>query len=453
MEEKPSIIDFHIKKFRAIKEAKIKLDGITVIAGENSSGKSTISNLLYYIFKIANTYNDIIKEEADGKLDIIIHYLRNLRGSISGKIEDKIHYLYRLYRRSLNEKQEKLIEMIQAVKQGYLDNEIKIENRYLYRLQRLIVDDFKSYIKDLNVDNDSIALEKILNLLENIVMKIFNNIQKEIKARDKRLFEKKLRNIYNQRLEHFSVSEYGVPIISKEDKELGYFQTINTAIYIDSPMAVENPAYHPGNYGRKSLEIYTFSHWNDLDYYLKTKNKKQIEEIRDTDIYNELQKLFSSQEILNGNVRLDESKDQLMFDRNDGNSFKMIDCATGIKSIATLQMLYQNGWLTHKTLLILDEPEAHLHPQWVVEYARLMVLLNKKIGVKFFISSHHPDMISAIHDICDKEKLNDNLKFYLAEIGEDYSYTFEYKGIKIGKIFDSFNIAINRINEYGGDNE
>jgi predicted ATP-dependent endonuclease of OLD family len=113
-------------------------------------------------------------------------------------------------------------------------------------------------------------------------------------------------------------------------------------------------------------------------------------------------------------------------------------------------MLYKSGFLHNKTLLIIDEPETHLHPQWVVEYARLIVLLNKELGVKFFIASHHPDMISAIKYISEKEKTSSILHFYLAE-KTDGSFEYEYKdlGTDIEGIFSSFNIAFERIDLYG----
>lgn len=114
-----------------------------------------------------------------------------------------------------------------------------------------------------------------------------------------------------------------------------------------------------------------------------------------------------------------------------------------------------NGKLRKDTLLIIDEPEAHLHPQWIVEYARMVILLNKKLGVKFFIASHNPDMVSAIKYIAQKEKVESGLNFYLAEKVEN-SYVYNYKPLKteIEDIFSSSNIAIERINQYGlGDEE
>ena len=70
------------------------------------------------------------------------------------------------------------------------------------------------------------------------------------------------------------------------------------------------------------------------------------------------------------------------FKRNDGSVFNLLDCATGIKSFSILQLLIKNGAINDKTLLIIDEPESNLHPQWIIEYARVIVMLNKHFGIK-----------------------------------------------------------------------
>ena len=49
--------------FRAIGHAAIQISGITVVAGENSSGKSTISKLLYKLFNTVANYEVLVKEE------------------------------------------------------------------------------------------------------------------------------------------------------------------------------------------------------------------------------------------------------------------------------------------------------------------------------------------------------------------------------------------------------
>ena len=130
--------------------------------------------------------------------------------------------------------------------------------------------------------------------------------------------------------------------------------------------------------------------------------------------------------------------------------FDLAEVATGIKAFSIIQLLLKNGHIDNRTLLIIDEPESHLHPQWIVEYARMIVLLHKHIGVKFFLASHNPDMVSAIRYIAEKEEVLDNVNYYLAEKeeGETYLYNYRSLGTEIDPIFASFNIAFDRINQY-----
>ena len=141
-----------------------------------------------------------------------------------------------------------------------------------------------------------------------------------------------------------------------------------------------------------------------------------------------------------------------MFRRNDGLEVDIIDSATGIKSFSILQTLLLNGTITKNTLLIIDEPEAHLHPQWIVEYARLVVLMYKKTGTKFFIASHSTDFVSAVKYIAEKEGISSSLAFYYAEEDKKQKYMYNYHsiGTDIEPIFESFNKSLDKISEYGG---
>ena len=112
--------------------------------------------------------------------------------------------------------------------------------------------------------------------------------------------------------------------------------------------------------------------------------------------------------------------------------------------------LLENEWLDEETILLIDEPEAHLHPQWIVEFARILVLLSKKLGTKIVLACHNPDMVAAIQSISEREQMSDKTHFYLAEpVAGSSQYNFVDKGNEIGDIFESFNIAMSRIEQYG----
>lgn len=48
-----------------------------------------------------------------------------------------------------------------------------------------------------------------------------------------------------------------------------------------------------------------------------------------------------------------------------------------IKSFTMIRRLLERGEIKEKDVLILDEPEIHLHPQWQLVYAEIIVLLQK----------------------------------------------------------------------------
>ena len=426
--EKPSILEVGIKNFRAIKEATIKLDGITVVAGENSSGKSTISKLLYYLFRISHTYDYFLKKELEHKISRILNILlrHRYRYSFRYKILDK--------------------NIISNVEKHILENQDEYSPSQIHRIVMLLEDEF-----GLAFDQAPSSIEQVLGKVGEFIEKLHKKHLETMQKRNKQLFYTKIANIYKEKLNDFSVKEYGETIIGSKGNMLGKFETIHQSIYIDSPMALAFPNLlyfediEEGILKKGMLKIEPFSHWKVLDFYLKNENDKKLGETID------MRPFFVSDKLLDGEIKLDEHTDELKYHRKDKKTFDLLNCATGVKSIAALQMLYNNGWLNKKTLLILDEPEAHLHPQWVVEYARLVVLFNKLLGVKFFIATHNPDVVSAIQDIADKEDRNENLRFYLAQRQKDFTYTYKDTGTNVEDIFASFNRAIDRINEYGAD--
>jgi len=98
----------------------------------------------------------------------------------------------------------------------------------------------------------------------------------------------------------------------------------------------------------------------------------------------------------------------------DETKYDLVDTATGIKTFGILQVLLDNNRLNNYSLLILDEPEVHLHPKWQLKIAKIIVELVKN-GVKIVVNSHSPYMIEALQRYSELEKVNSD--FYLAEEG------------------------------------
>ena len=54
-----------------LKKASVKIDGLTVIAGENDTGKSTVGKVLFCIIKAISTYKDFRELKVDRIEDIL----------------------------------------------------------------------------------------------------------------------------------------------------------------------------------------------------------------------------------------------------------------------------------------------------------------------------------------------------------------------------------------------
>ena len=61
--------------------------------------------------------------------------------------------------------------------------------------------------------------------------------------------------------------------------------------------------------------------------------------------------------------------------------------------------------------LIMDEPEVHLHQEWQVKLAQILVLLVKDLNVNLFINSHSHQFIEAIEVYSIKYGLRDETNF------------------------------------------
>ena len=408
--------------FRAIGHAAIQISGITVVAGENSSGKSTISKLLYELFNTVANYEVLVKEELIREFNDLFQFFK----IVSTDLKEFNYFNIRqlsyegVYNDlSLKEIEDTLLSFLNKIYQ----NDIQKSNRY-------------------NTIVDSILGEKItdhnndLTRLESFIKNKIREAEERVKARSINLFTQELSKEFRSNVlpDIFEVSEEEEVIVALNKPSLSLPFSIKKAIYIDTPM---------------SLSV-----WEDNNKYWSTLNRLLLRVEKNASYPSSISLLISD----NIKGEADTSgllNNELSFYREDGEEFDLAEVATGIKAFSIIQLLLKNGHIDNRTLLIIDEPESHLHPQWIVEYARMIVLLHKHIGVKFFLASHNPDMVSAIRYIAEKEEVLDNVNYYLAEKeeGEMYQYNYTPLGSDISPIFKSFNIAIDRISQYSVDSD
>ena len=65
-----------VRDYHAIKEAEIKIDGITVLSGINGCGKSTLSKWLYYVVNGAKEFDNFLYADYKEKISRIINRMQ-----------------------------------------------------------------------------------------------------------------------------------------------------------------------------------------------------------------------------------------------------------------------------------------------------------------------------------------------------------------------------------------
>lgn len=438
---KYSLFDYH-----AIAEADITIDGITVLAGDNGCGKSTLSRWLYYLVNTSSRYEELLFGELKGQLDELLRQGRSIVREISrpGREfnasdfleissniqrvlftdENAVQIVMQLFRDSVHLLGIGLIEYLSDTRSEY---RILRMNRYLnLNIERQ--DDFPTaidgYVKGKLNEAEALLSEYNRDLEERTIERFFELLHSTYQVKDKEP-------------ERIQLSEDGVKLLRKNG--LGNLLALERAIYVDTPMALSFGNVH-------SDSVF----WQDLRRMIKSSSVPASP--------SRLKLLIRIKNLIGGEVRVQDTiyqgKELRFIRKGDNLNIKLEDTATGMKTFAYIQKLIENGFLNERTLLLIDEPEAHLHPKWIFEFAHLLVLLNKELGVKVMVASHNPDMVAAIQKVSQVEDMIDFTHFYQAyHQDEGYQYVYRDLGGTVNEIFRSFNIATSRIQDYGEQSE
>ena len=402
-----SDIKISVKDFRAIHCADIDLNGITVIAGVNGSGKSTLSKLLYTIFNKVKALDEVYRNTFSLEIQPIEEICQQIYDTlkpsdfgliIGGEVKDE---------------RENIQKCVSLLAESFSQDE---------KTKRLV-----SIIK-YNLGIDIKGREDL-----NIILDKFDEAVARYEDRKRNRSFEELGNEIASELQDddiirkVSVSEYGYTFFGPGVESVPLLHSVKFCTYIDTPKKLEVP--------------FSYSEW---DYINSQKDATHNQEISK----------YLSDNILKGDASYSEQSKTLIYQRNDGQTFDLSQSATGVQAFAFLQLLLKKGLINDRSLIIIDEPEAHLHPQWIVEYAKVLVELNKKTKARFFIATHSTDMVSALRYISEKEETLDRLSYYRAVPTEADAYTYDYQnmGTDIEPIFESFNKSYELIEKYGIDN-
>ena len=445
-------MEIKLENVGIVREASVVCDGLTVITGKNNSGKTTISRALYAIVQ-AN--NDLGQQFEKSKRD----YLGNCIRQICHLNLFRILSLYR-------ENSDKRRISVQAL----IDHNLSVIqkliaiNSYFYVLRKLELDNLIDLINEirvffLNTDYESFKAEfpentrnpldydeHLYNDLRNQVVETCDEAMKWISAEDMELKFLKLRikqslmNEFHNQVKPVATPDVRTVIEIYDGDTLiegititdtihfsengSYDLPLDRGIFIDNPFVIDALSesaemyrierYASSNDFESSIQI--SSHNKSLSVMLSTPLNQNFfdrmaYDYKTTDAYSELNK------VLPGEFKKNYEDDGFYY--IDKANLRIENMATGSKQFSILKLLLQNGYLTNKTIMILDEPESHLHPEWINKYSEIIVMLVKEIGVRVVLTTHSSNLMLALDVFSKKHGIKNITHHYLAEEGND----------------------------------
>ena len=374
-----------INNIGKLKNAEVVIDGITVITGENDTGKSTVGKVLWSVFNGFYEIDEKVYNEKVSELEKIIDEI------IKENIYKNLSTDYNSFFEIFNSMGKKIaIEFLKENK-NYSEDEI-----------RIIINNYKKDLKIENISNFVQEINETLKISDKEIIKVIVSriMNKEFHNQINAVFSKEKMNIGEISLK-IKDNEIDLKIENNEISDVqNYFLINKETMYIDNPFILDSYDFEDENH-QTHLATNVFSE-NENSVISEIKVKKKL-----NNIYQKLNSVLSG-EIL-------ENKNSKFVYRKNGEDIDLKNLSTGLKTFAIIKMLLQNGTLEENGTIILDEPEIHLHPEWQLKFAELIVLLQKEFGMHILLTTHSPYFLNAIEVFSERHKIDDKCKYYVAE--------------------------------------
>ncbi len=387
----------YIKNIGKINEASIEINGITVIGGENNTGKSTLGKSLFSIFNCFYGIQQQIQQERLLSIKNTLQFLyQNYYAWVSEDYRD-----INDYSKEILSKAEEYINKPESLKE-------ELNSIFLIEPTRS-----KLFIEKINIDD---IVDRITDTLKISDEVIFNSV---INKKINEEFNGQILNIYSkpEGIMSLSVKNKEFCINISEDAVLanGHDHSLHTeAVYIDDPFVLDDVDF------RMFRRRATYSgHREQLIYKLlmRSNNENVVDEIVVENRFNEMYKKILS--VCDGNIVRQKSGHLGYQLKSAERALSVKNLSTGLKTFVILKTLLTNGTIETNGTVILDEPEIHLHPEWQLLFAELIVLLNKEFGINILLNTHSPYFLRAIQVYSAKYEISDTCKYYLSELDEE----------------------------------
>lgn len=435
--------------------ADVEIKGLTVITGGNNSGKTTVGKVLFSLLNVISEYDR--KAEIDKKIGMdivlrdIVHSLDDIQrifyrtssGRKANLFDEQIKSIYVFVRKPLSEKNyNEFKQLLLCVKEEINKLFSEFDNGDKESENALLA-------KQLLTERSTFIFEKIKGILHrldhfDVSDFVLDKIQRSLNDEfSKQIIPVKYPNaegkIQIQFDEYKSISlDVNENQIKFAQTTEGLFSPYRRVFFIDNPYLVDDLSvrtWSRGWYESEPGDIIC-NHNEHLLRHLRAHRENNyfatwLNTQEGKDIYNFIKN------VVPGN-RVDKSDGVYYFEKGS-SELKVSNLATGSKMFFLLKNLFENGYLDHETVLILDEPEAHLHPEWQNIFAEFIVRLVKLVGVKVLLTTHSPNFMLALEAMALEYGLGKSIQTYKTEMCSDgYQTTYRKVSDDLDIVYSDF---------------
>ena len=386
-----------LKNVARVSTANIDLNGITIIVGDNNTGKTTVGRVLYSFFNALSGIHERVPQLRASKcFDVAYSFL--MERSIRTFRHSELRRLCTVFIEDGEESRNALVAYIQNALRG-------------------------SHLANSDV-------EEVLARLEHIRMLPEKDVRNQIVSN---YFDEVFHEQYMPAKPADAVSPYvdveikGTHIrFNLTDSGVNYdseFDILHRAYFVDTPDLLQDVADDGLFFWRGQGSGLGASLVSAIKHALNSRKRdpaaSAVDDLLVSDSINDL--FFKIGETIHGEVTTRSADKRARFIDQEMGDFpvELGNVSRGIRAFALLHLALKCKVIQPKDVLVLDEPEIHLHPDWQFAFAEIIVLLQKAFDLTLLITTHSANFLQAIQLYSEKHNRRAFVNAYKARKRSD----------------------------------
>lgn len=407
----------YVKNFAKIVEADVEFNGITIIGGENNTGKSTVGKILYTVF---HSMRNIEKKIRLDRINSIVRIIRkyeilsrpNCKVIRTGLVDDSISGLIECVEEAKEQGGDIASHVYTYLTQEVIDNPGFPDVEGVASIES---PDFNIFIDQL-IETVDLSDEEIRDTL------IRRNFEAEFHGQINQLGEGRSSDVAKVIITFNDEEDASIGQDDNDKIEVtvsdnmikvstGDVKITTPTVYLDDPFILNRLDKLSTSYD--DLNGINDHSTNLVKALLRSQLTNSVTE--ETIIRKKLHRVFERLEEAIGGDFVTEKKARGFLEKGLKQPLRFSNLSTGIKTFLIFEILLLNGEISEGSILILDEPEVHLHPAWQLIFAEVVVLLQEELNLRVFLTTHSPYFLRAIEVYSAKHEIADKCTFYMAD--------------------------------------